>query len=415
MRLTDVEAVLKSLSAFLDRLVEAQILSKAELRFALDKESKEEEEDRGQRFREALEALRRSLGDGDANGVSNGDDDDDVATNVANGDDVARTRNSCKKCRRQFATGALLRHHLDHAHSHSHSHSSSSPDPSLPFHCCQLCYGCFRGAEDFSSHRCPSKRPGLSSVRPFGEAWMLREHNRFRCGYCREEFRICARAAAHLARCPGGPPFTCELCRGEFDSRRTMDAHKESEHGGELPFRCRECPRRFKLRNSLRKHLAAAHDGGGGGGGIIPVGKESGDAHFTCGRCGKKFLNRLYLTTHMTRFHNVTKPFLCQVCGDTFTTGEHHWLQLYCTYKRNGLTRFASPLFLAASSLKCHLEIHGGTRRFTCQTCGKSFRRKDKLAFHEAIHSGHRPYVCPDPKCKKGFITKTKFLDHTRR
>lgn len=35
-----------------------------------------------------------------------------------------------------------------------------------------------------------------------------------------------------------------------------------------------------------------------------------------------------------------------------------------------------------------------GERRFVCDVCGRSYKRRDNLSQHQRSHTGERPYVC---------------------
>ncbi|KAL7638075.1 UNVERIFIED_CONTAM: hypothetical protein RMT77_011700 [Armadillidium vulgare] len=79
------------------------------------------------------------------------------------------------------------------------------------------------------------------------------------------------------------------------------------------------------------------------------------------------------------------KPFLCVLCGHTFT-------------RRDNLAN--------------HLKTHTGERPYMCPYCQKCFSRKDYLKQHERIHTGEKPYSCSI--CGRAFTRKEGLTDHIR-
>lgn len=74
------------------------------------------------------------------------------------------------------------------------------------------------------------------------------------------------------------------------------------------PFKCHECPRAFKEKGNLTKHIASVHE------------KKKDHA---CGVCGKRFAFRDGLLRHVSQVHMNERPYTCTTCGQRFKQASH--------------------------------------------------------------------------------------------
>ncbi|RMC02470.1 hypothetical protein DUI87_20864 [Hirundo rustica rustica] len=107
------------------------------------------------------------------------------------------------------------------------------------------------------------------------------------------------------------------------------------------------------------------------------------------------------------------RPTLFQEGGQSFsqsnTTVQPHIIH---TGERPYECPECQKRFQTRSTLRRHQQIHREERPFHCPDCRKGFNRKSNLIRHRRIHTGERPYECP--QCGMSFSQSSHLICHQR-
>lgn len=122
------------------------------------------------------------------------------------------------------------------------------------------------------------------------------------CPICNKRFRQAGEHIQHVRRHKGELPYQCSECGKRFVVSYILKKHIREEHSSTfVRHKCPLCPRDFKIKDSLNKHLVM----------------HSGEKPFECDQCKRKFATKKLMIQH-TKIHSGQKPHLCKYCNIGF-------------------------------------------------------------------------------------------------
>lgn len=194
-------------------------------------------------------------------------------------------------------------------------------------------------------------------------------HKPYTCVACNKQFSRETLLHRHEKVHTDIPKYLCTTCERTYLTKEDLDAHVET-HKKKRPYTCEICDKGFVFKQGLQRHIAS----------------HAEDKPHKCNYCEASFSSAIKLMRHITS-HAGLRPYPCKVCGRTFLLSHH-------------LTR--------------HMRSHYANKsqpigQHKCDVCSMSFRRKDSLINHSAIHSmcNLRCVIC-----NTAFDTAKEVKDH---
>lgn len=152
----------------------------------------------------------------------------------------------------------------------------------------------------------------------------------------------------------------------------------ETVHSNEKPHKCNYCEACFSSPIKLTRHITS----------------HAGLRPYPCKRCGRTFLLSHHLTRHM-RSHLTSKSssvvpvgeYKCDVCSMSFRRKDslinhsaiHSMVNLRCV--------ICNTAFDNAQKVKEHITTHLSSLPYPCDKCDYSFESQDQLEEHEVKHA----------------------------
>ncbi|XP_049277581.1 zinc finger protein 345-like [Anopheles funestus] len=339
---------------------------------------------------------------------------------------LSSDKNICQLCMVNFDSIAMLKQHLNKDHHHM-----------LPFRC----------------KSCASRE--IKNVLLLNKHFSQHDRNKlYKCSYCEARFESAMRRSVHQRRFhqemvsidSSVGRYTCRYCEKRFVGKANFDRH-ERNHDKQLAlsgeanifdflYHCYVCSKQFTSKHALNEHL------------IVHVDRLP----FRCGQCVSTsvIISSVRSLNKHVALHIEKKPIKCIYCAETFITVQecetherlsHVELHLLpsehsaakkeeeneslqgCRSQLNnhnhtsgGTFRyecsFCNKSYSLLSTLRRHENVHTGNKQFICKICGKIFKKSSCLSQHERIHLDDVPYKCS--YCGKGFKETIRLIEHRR-
>ena len=109
----------------------------------------------------------------------------------------------------------------------------------------------------------------------------------------------------------------CTMCEASFSVPQTLKKHIAAVHEGKKPFTCNLCSTSFSEKGNLLRHVYSVHEK------IKP---------HECSICHKNYESKQYLKKHVESVHEGKKPHSCSLCGYAFAHKCHLYKHVRLTH-----------------------------------------------------------------------------------
>ncbi|CAH1171139.1 unnamed protein product [Phaedon cochleariae] len=229
--------------------------------------------------------------------------------------------------------------------------------------------------------------------------------NCFSCPHCSKSFRLKQLLDLHITNHDRERSFECELCSRKFFNKYDLQKHEDS-HNPEKNHICVVCNKSFS-----RYALLARHE---------KVHSDAPRYACTVSQCDKTFLTKEYLNAHLEN-HTKKRPYTCKICSKSFVFKqglERHEVshQASKPHKCN----YCEASFTSSIKLARHITSHAGLRPYPCKQCGRTFLLSHHLTRHMRSHFASKTsspesliglYKCDI--CSMSFRRKDSLINHS--
>ena len=241
---------------------------------------------------------------------------------------------------------------------------------------CNLCNTEFYSKQDLENHKrlTHSETPGpvcQVCLKVTSNESNLRQHMNVHsnethiCEICSSTFRgVVYLKRHHLKKHQSEALFSCKLCAYTSRTNETLQKHVLQDHSG-VQYFCMHCPRSFKTTYVRRMHEKRSH----------------GEKTEKCKDCDMTFSLKSFMNAHIKSVHQKEKDKICSHCGEAFFYGASFKVHvLRHTDNRQFPCEVCGKSFLTKRDILSHMGSH--TLPYKCEKCEQFYATQPGLKEH---------------------------------